>query len=388
MKSQRFGITRLPFRKSKPIAQQPADEDKLVDEEESVGEKESVDKEPSVDENESVAEKEFQQAREEQLASVIQEEEFQQTREEQLASVIQEEEIHSDGENCELHVYERRYDTRGEEVVLRAGAKSKFVPPKRKSHRACLVLNRHFDREGRFCYTELEIQSRHIIKALRQVIGDYDGVDFTPNFVTIQEPPRCIFHYQDELRQHAEASENDQLKSHMQLCLEYMEKTLHREFKIFKAFMSKASVSPELEHRHLWMVFKPGCLVYEKYHGIERLSRLRSIHGIEKPSSEQIALWKLSTERIRYSGSDVGLVHHAVEIRRYDGCKPLCELTAIPLHLHPEKGRIRHDLLERGEKFLSHCGIHHRFYDGTAFMCQSRSPKAGEWQQYSVSISL
>lgn len=376
MKSQRFGISRLPFGRSKQAIQQPIDENKLVDKEESIDEEASVDEEESIDEEASADEKKSTTG-----------EAFQQSREEQLASVIQEE-VHSDGEDSELHVYERRFDTRGEEVFLRAGTKTKFTPPKRKSHRACLVLNRYFEQDGQIFSTELEIQSQHIIKALRKVIGDYYGVDFSGKFVTIEEPPRCIFHYQDELRQHAEASENDQLKSHMQLCLEYMEKTLHREIKLFKSFMSNASVSPELEYRYLWMVFKPGCLVYEKEKGIESLFRLRSIYEMEENDSKKIRYWRLSTERIIYSGSEIGLTECIIRIDRYDGCKPLYELTAVPLHFHPDKERIRHDLLERGRKFLSHCGIHHRFYDGAAYMFDKWSPSSSDSSIISVSISL
>ena len=261
------------------------------------------------------------------------------------------------------------------------------MPPKRKSRRACLVLSRYFHRGGDFLFTELEIQSRHIVKALREVIGDYDGVDFSGKFVIIQEPSRCIFHYQDELRQHAEASGNDQLKSHMQLCLEYMEKTLHQEIKIFKAFMSNTPVS-ELEHRHLWMVFKPGCLVYMKKDGTERLLRLRSIVGAEVDDSTEIGSWTLCCECIGYCGSAVGLIRDSSEIQEYDGCKQLCELKAVPLHFHPEKERIRHDLLERGQKFLAHCGIHYRFYDGAASMWDVMSPRYGQGQELNVSINL
>lgn len=356
MKSQRFGISRLPFGRYKQTEQQPVDEKELTDE---AG---------SDDGTDSVAE-----------------EVLQQTKEEQLASVIQEEEVHSDGEDCELHVYENRFDTRGEEVCLRAGTKTKFLPPKRKSHRACLVLHRHFYRQGKFWYSELEIQSRHIVEALRKVIGNYAGVDFTSKFVTIREPPQCIFHYQDELKQHAEASGDDQLKSHMQLCLEYMEKTLHREIKMFKPLMSNVSGSFELEHRHLWMVFKPGCLVYKKRTGAEMLFRLRRIHDHKDEESEQIEEWCLSTEYIDYGGTDIGFMHYTISIKRYDGCKPLCELAAVPLDFHPEKERLRRSLSDRGRKFLSHCGIHHRFYDGVAYLC---SPRTGKLDPISVSVSV
>ncbi|KAI4253040.1 MAG: hypothetical protein L6R42_007723, partial [Xanthoria sp. 1 TBL-2021] len=206
MKSQRFGMRNLPFRKQDRAAQEPQDEEQ---------------KQPT---------------QEEQLAAVL----------------VKEEESGSDGEECEIHVYESKFDTRGEAVTLRAGTKSEIKPPKPKSHRACL--------------------SRHVINALRKVIGTYHGIDFNARTVSIVEPPRCLFHYQDELRRHAQESDNEQEKSHIRLCLQYLEKTLHREIKI-----SKSSDSPELEHRDLWMAFKPGCLVLEIKNGNEQLSRLRSI---------------------------------------------------------------------------------------------------------------
>ncbi|KAL8713834.1 MAG: hypothetical protein Q9225_006684 [Loekoesia sp. 1 TL-2023] len=300
------------------------------------------------------------------LTESLDEEEKQPTQEEQLASVVvKEEEIGSDGEECELHVYERKYDTRGEEVVLRAGTKSEIKPPKPKSHRACLVLNRQYNRRGKVIYTRLEIQSRYIIGALRKVIGTYAGVDFTTKAVSIKEPPRFLFHYQDELRRHAEESDNEQEKSHIQLCLQYMEKTLHREIKI-----SKSSESPELEHRDLWIVFKPGCLVYENTNGIERLSRLRSIYE-EVDKDDEIAFWTLSAERIEYKGNDVGFIDATTKIKRYTGCKSICELKAFPLRHHSEEERIRCDLLKRGRKYLSLWGIHHCFYDGMAYMSRT-----------------
>lgn len=293
------------------------------------------------------------------------EEQKQPIQEEQLAAVlVKEEEPGSDGEECEIHVYESKYDTRGEEVTLRAGTKSEIKPPKPKSHRACLVLTRQYNRRAEVLYTELEIQSRHLIKALRKVIGTYHGVDFTARTVSIVEPPRCLFHYQDELHRYAQESNNEQEKSHIQLCLQYMEKTLHREIKI-----SKSSDSPELEHRDLWMAFKPGCLVYEKTNDIERVSRLRSIYE-EEDDDDELVLWTLSTERIQYSGKDVGPTYHSIEIKRYTGCKSICELHIVPLHLHPEEERIRCDLLKRGRKYLSLWGIHHRSYDGAAHTFQ------------------
>ncbi|RYP57796.1 hypothetical protein DL770_010583 [Monosporascus sp. CRB-9-2] len=341
MKSQRFSMPRLPFRSSKRSTEDLASD--------------SEDDQPS--------------------------------QEEQLASLAKAEDTDSDGEDCELHIYEKRFDTRGEEVVLRAGTKSELNSFKRRSPRACLILTRHYRQYSprEVASTELEIQSRHIIRALRSVIGTYHGIDFSSRIVTLMEPPMCLFYYRDELRQHAEASNNQQLKDHMRLCLQYTEKTLHQEIKIFDSFKSGLSLAPELEHRHLWMVFKPGCLVYEKIDGIERLSRLRSIEkidGIERllrfrPIGEvqdDSSSWGLRTERVCCVGREFGLTHHFIKIKRFDGRRPVHELSAVPLQFHPEKKRIREILLKRGRRFISLFGRNYCFYDGAARICQAFVP--------------
>ncbi|PQE13758.1 AAA family ATPase protein [Rutstroemia sp. NJR-2017a BVV2] len=298
------------------------------------------------------------------------------TQEEQLAYLTQIDDpaTGSDGEDCELHIYENRTDTRDEEVVLRVGTKSKVNAPKQKSHRACLVLTRYYweDCGSSPVFIDLEIQSRYIVEALRTVIGTYHNIDFTSKTVTIREPPMCLFHYRDELHQYAEASNNEQLKAHIQLCLQYTRTVLHQEIKIFDSFISSSSQSPELEHRHLWMVYKPGLLVYEKIEGIEMLSRVRSIANFDTGDTKENA-WIISTERICYVGNKIGFTKHSIRVSNYKGRRQVCDIPAIPLHFHPEEERIRFDLLKRGHQYISLFGVNHCSYDGAAQMCSRDS---------------
>lgn len=309
-----------------------------------------------------------------------------QTHNEQLAFVVEDKGFDSSGEECELHVYETRLDTRGDEVCLRAGTKIEFEPLKKRSHRACLVLYRYYTSDRELFCTELEIQSRHIITALREVIVTYPGVDFTSKSVTIPEPPRCLFHHQDELRGYAKSSRNKRLKSHMQLCLQYMEKTLYKEIKILNSVKFDQSTSFELEHRHLWILFKPGCLVYHKGgRADEFLSRFQSISSLQNSKGE-IESWQIGSERTAWNGSGIGMEKRFTNIPRYDGRKPVCDLAAIPLAFLPEEQRIRRDLLERGRKFLSLCGTRHCFYDGSAFLFSISSPNTTESDVVNVSL--
>ena len=142
----------------------------------------------------------------------------------------EEEEPDHDGEECELHIYESRRDTRGERVNLRAGTKSKLKSDERRSRQACLVLTRSY-RGTELLSTDLEIQSRYIIKALKETIGTYPGLDLRGRYVTVAEPPKCLFHYRDELRRYAENSNNEKMKAHLDLLSQYVQKALHREIK-------------------------------------------------------------------------------------------------------------------------------------------------------------
>ena len=347
-------MPRLPFRRSGRTSQEPPDEEgKQPVQEERLTSATAEEEEFGSDEERS----------ERTTSDSQDEEEMEPTHEEQLAAVVvNEEDFGSDGEDCELHVYESKYDTRGEKITLRAGTKYGVAPLKFRSHRACLVLTRQYRRYGaKVAWTSLDVQSRYVIRALRKVIGTYPGVDFTSNPISILEPPRCLFHYRDELRKHAEESEDEKEKSHIHPCLQYMEKTLHREIKILES-----SVLPGLEFDDLWMAFKPGYLVYEDVHDHE-VSRLHSICEAER-EYDKTAAWVLLVDNITYRGEKVGTARCVEKIKRYSGSKPICELPIYPLHLHNKKEKLRCDLLKRGRKYLSLWGIHHCFYDGIAWI--------------------
>lgn len=299
------------------------------------------------------------------------------TLEEQLATIIpvlsDQESDDSDGEECELQIYENRVDTCGEAILLRAGTKSTVNPPKPKSHKACLVLTRHYGRSEDLLYTELEVQSRYIKKALRDVIGTYEGVDFTTKIIATDDPPMFLFHYQDELQTYAGRSDNQQLKSHMNLCFQYTEKLFYEENRVFRSVTS----STKLSFRHLWTVFKPGCLVYFDLN--QELKRLRSITADDDRDS-----WVLNLENLYFCGHNVGLTHYRAKIIKFEGRKSLSEIGMTPLHLHPESNKLRLILLERGRKYLSLCRIRHCFYEGVARMYSATSSQSNLMSSYNV----
>lgn len=272
--------------------------------------------------------------------------------------------VDEDGEDCELHIYESRYDTRGEEVLLRVGTKSKINLEKNRSPRASLVLTRYYSRFNKGFHTTLKVQSKRIIKALKHIIDSYPGENFYASTVYISTPPKCLFHYQKELRAYADACEDIKDRDHISLCLKYMEKTMPEEIK----FLEEALADPIAFHvsqDDLWVVFKPGCLIYQKKDGMELVSKLQTISQRNNIKDEVLG-WNVWVERVVYNGEDFGHIEELAWISKFDGRKAVKHLEVFPLLFHPDADRIRSMVEQRGRKYLSFCGIHYCLYNGLA----------------------
>lgn len=270
----------------------------------------------------------------------------------------------SEGEECELHVYENRYDNRGEQVSLRVGTKSDFGIVKDRSHKAGLVVVRQYSRSKNLKYTDLEIRSPYVRKALREVIHSYPGITMSSiGRILIRDQPRCLFHFYNELESYADASNDPLMRKHVHFCLKYAENALRREINLYEITVGNTRTEPGLEHRDLWMVFKPGVLLYQKIKGREVLFRFKSLEESEvdqEPKYLTICMQKVGCDGESFAYCDYGTV-----IPYYDGWKPFVQLPIFPLHYHSEEQRIRKDLIIRGKKYISLLGIHYCLHHET-----------------------
>ncbi|KAI1742673.1 P-loop containing nucleoside triphosphate hydrolase protein [Xylaria scruposa] len=282
------------------------------------------------------------------------------TLEEQLQDI--DEASNSDGEDCEIHYYEERYDTQGELVCLRVGTKSAIEIQKSRSHRACLVRTRKYDFHRELLYTKLEIQSQHIQKVLREVIGPYFGNDFSTPVTTIYHPLEPLFHYRKELEDYANKCNDSKIRSHVNLCLRYVKYSLSREILLFDRTFASESSKLEIDHENLWIAYKPGDLIYKRDGKIDTVSRLRSFRGAYKDNTK---FWVVSTERIEYDGTDFGhVILSDTLIMEYPGRLCIRDLEAFPLRFHSQNAQIRDALVQRGQKYVSLRGACHRFFNG------------------------
>ena len=169
-------------------------------------------------------------------------------------------EADSDGEDCGLQLSKLRLGTCGEEVLLRVGAQSKINVPTRKSHRAGLVLTREYDDGRTLQDTTLGIQSPYIIKALQSVARlDPKTPMSSSKCISLEVSTKCLFHYREGLKDYAHHPDDSNVKSHVGLCLQYMEKSLRHEIELFRAGVLSGFSPFEVDFEKLWIAYKPRC---------------------------------------------------------------------------------------------------------------------------------
>ena len=283
-----------------------------------------------------------------------------------------------EGQNCELHTYERRFNTRGEAILLQSGCKTEFGEETEMSVEAALVLTRLYDISRELQTTQLKIRSPHIKAALREVVRSYPEVNINSNGpISIFGEPWCLFHYRIELEAYASMLHDQTAKDHVSFCLRYMAKVFRRDIFSYQNTMQDKDVVPGLEFQNLWMAFKPGALLYQKVKNVDVICRLKEMIEIKRKDDligdKRAPFWYLKTEVLRCVGKRMDYMYHTVNVSHYDGYKPLKELEIFPLEHHHQQDLIKANILQRGKKYVSLRGIHHCSYEGVADVTSSPS---------------
>ncbi|OJD32290.1 atpase aaa+ type core [Diplodia corticola] len=278
------------------------------------------------------------------------------------------------GIDCEIKTYDGRYNSKGERVFLQVGKKSELLEDKDSDFNSALVLKRIFNHAMEMKHTELYIQSPHMKKALRETIQRYPGVDLhAPSIIIINEP-RCIFHYRKELEAYRKTLQDEDEQEHVRFLLQYTFRALHRAITSFVDHIEQSTSEPGLEYQNLWMLFRPGDILLYKLSKSTEAMRFRSMELQFKTPTSKEKDWVVTADVMNYDGNVFGTVAWVVRIAPYQGWKPVRELIVFPLEYHPEKGKVREQLLERGRKFVSLREAKHQYYNGEV-MALSRCRK-------------
>jgi hypothetical protein len=149
---------------------------------------------------------------------------------------------------------------------------------------------------------------------------------------------------------------------------------LHKEhastLEKIKALTSNGEITFDL----LWAVFLPGLILYTccSVTSEPRAFRLREIKRSCRPPLGT-PYWELTCEYVDACDDSTPfcvkckVATKVLEIDIFDGVHKIHELAVYPIEWHPNSKHIQEQLINRGRKWVTFHGVHHLFYDGTAY---------------------
>ncbi|SPO06572.1 uncharacterized protein DNG_09262 [Cephalotrichum gorgonifer] len=142
---------------------------------------------------------------------------------------------------------------------------------------------------------------------------------------------------------------------------------LNATFQPISEQLSTLLAKKEITYDLLWALFEPNAEVYTTCPGTGAPRCVVLNHCEERKKMDGSRYMYLESRYLNTDGKVLGEVTTGLEIPHFRGTKQIEHLQAYPLQYHPEKDRVRRDLIRYGCTFVSLIGIHHRHYKGKAF---------------------
>ncbi|KAI9862802.1 MAG: hypothetical protein M1824_000932 [Vezdaea acicularis] len=222
-----------------------------------------------------------------------------------------------------------------------------------------LVSTRVYGVDGVYQSTNLEIKSRLIKKVLRKVIKYYPGQPVDTAQLTLSDPPKPLFHYRQELEDYRHQKADEETKKHLDLLFKFVDSLLKTQVERFKDLAKRGLTSFGV----VWMLFKPGDLVFTEKDGQPCAYMIQKCESVSTFFGKY---WQLTCAATNYNGTRIGRATETLTVRSFEGTRDITSLNVFPLKYHPKEAQIKHQLLERGKRFVAMQGTHYMSYKGLA----------------------
>lgn len=215
----------------------------------------------------------------------------------------------------------------------------------------CLVITRRFGQFGDLQCTVAEIQSPYVIHALRELVSYYPDNSFRiGETIKCEDPPKLIYYYRKELAEYQKRSQTDaRTTQHIGFLLNFLYCHIGEAIEQYETFLAAGFVKFD----HIWMMFKPGSLVYE--HETEQL------YFFEKGDYTQTncgPVFALQCHYVDYNGEKLGKAKQTLHIRAFDNPREISARLVLPLALCANADELKQSLPVRARRFLELRGIH------------------------------
>ena len=158
--------------------------------------------------------------------------------------------------------------------------------------------------------------------------------------------------------------------AHVEVLLSYLDEDYSETKKTLYPLIESNLITFDL----LWTLFKPNTIAYTTTYGNTDEPRAFRIDCAYKESSFRRGTWyRISGRYLEYDGKTFGMGTLDVDVDSFKGATKITGLSTYPLCFHRDQTAIRHQLIERGRKFVALQGMHYRYHQGMAFYKKKRA---------------
>jgi hypothetical protein len=224
-----------------------------------------------------------------------------------------------------------------------------------------LCVTRQYDGQNRYVVrTSLDVNSKALKGLLADVIGDFPGESFHTANISLAFPPRCLYHYRQELAAAADNLEPDSDGArHLPILLKFIAEEFADAIKDGDNLREQGLVNYE----HLWTIFKPGMSVFGISQGQPRAFKLVS-YSYQCGDNPGLLL---NAQYVDFDGDNFGQRFSNLFVPAFSGAVAIADLPVLPLSYHPGEEQMKPELIARGRRWEALAGQHFREYKGTAF---------------------
>ncbi|KAF2089738.1 hypothetical protein K490DRAFT_37021 [Saccharata proteae CBS 121410] len=239
------------------------------------------------------------------------------------------------------------------------------------------TVRRCFDYENKYKHTLVDIKSKLLREALKEIMKDVKGVSLVEDNPAIS--PNMLFLYLEELRTYAKKTlrskirkekkrkEQKRLKlmaKHCKVMVDYLDDDYKQTRKTLEPMLKAGNITFDL----VWAIFKPNTICYTKTYGSADHPRCFKVDTTYKDKSIlRGEYYSVDGRYLEYDGKNFGLGDFDVDIWEFKGTKKISSLDTYPLSYHRDAEKLRKELIERGKLFTSMTGMNYRFHKGLAF---------------------
>jgi hypothetical protein len=145
--------------------------------------------------------------------------------------------------------------------------------------------------------------------------------------------------------------------------------SLSTDYRTTISKINRLTSHSEITFEHLYAILVPRTIFVTRC-AITGLPRLFKLIGFQRTPLGGKPLYQLTCESVdlidRNTTQTVGRVQTTILIKYFKGTTNIQSLDAYPLKYHPDEGKLRETLLQRGKKWVALIGVHHKQYDGVA----------------------